>query len=61
MSSLNPITVTLVALYFLPAVIYSLRAGEGVGAKMLFALVNGILNWTVIGWFMFMNVSLDER
>ncbi len=61
MYALNSITLALVALYFLPAVIYSLRAGEGIGAKMLFALLNGIFNWTVVGWLLLMNVSLDHE
>jgi hypothetical protein len=61
MYALDSITVTLVALYFLPAVIYSLRAREGLGAKMLFALFNGIFNWTVVGWLLLMTVSLDHE
>ncbi len=61
MYALNSITITLVALYFLPAVIYSLRPGERISTKMLFALLNGIFNWTVIGWVVFMNVSLDRE
>jgi hypothetical protein len=61
MCALNSITIALVALYFLPAVIYGLRSGEGLGTKMVFTLLNGIFNWTVIGWFMLMNVSLDRE
>jgi hypothetical protein len=60
MYALNSITITLVALYILPAVVYCLRSGEGKEAKMVIALLNGIFNWTVIGWFMLMNVSLDR-
>ncbi|KFG68728.1 hypothetical protein [Microvirga sp. BSC39] len=55
------ITITVLALYFLPAAIYGLRSGESAGAKMTFALLNGALNWTVIGWLLLMNVSLDNE
>jgi hypothetical protein len=61
MEAWSALAITLSTLYFLPAVIYSLRSGEGIGAKMAFALLNGIFNWTVVGWFLFMTVSLDHE
>ncbi len=61
MGEWNIITITVLAVYFLPAAIYGLRSGEGAGAKVIFALLNGAFNWTVIGWLLFMNVSLDRE
>lgn len=61
MTEWDIITSIVLAIYFLPAAIYGLRSGEGAGAKMAFALLNGALNWTVIGWLLLMNVSLDNE
>jgi hypothetical protein len=61
MAAWSAIAITLSALYFLPAVIYSVGSEEGIRAKMAFALLNGIFSWTVVGWFLLMTVSLDHE
>jgi hypothetical protein len=61
MDDWNIITITVLAVYFLPAAIYGLRSSEGMGTKIAFALLSGIFNWTVIGWLLAMSVSLDNE
>jgi len=59
MDQVDLLSIVFLTLYFLPAAIFALRPGEAIGSKLLFTFYNGALNWTLIGWLLLMNASLD--